>query len=182
MAATVSGSTEGVEVHLGLGSNLGNRAANLRMALAFVEPLVRIEAVSSLYRTAPVGPVAQPDCYNAVCRGRTGLTPGALLRYLKSVEFEIGRRSAARWGPRVIDIDILLYGDGAVESPELMVPHPGLVERAFVLLPLAEISPDVVHPLLKRSMAELAAALSGEARSGVRTAEGRGWERTGRHA
>jgi len=178
----VSEPAEGIEVHLGLGSNLGNRAANLRMALAFVEPLVRIEAVSSLYRTAPVGPVAQPDFYNAACRGRTGLVVEALLRYLKGVEFEIGRRSSLRWGPRVIDIDILLYGDEAVESSELIVPHPGLAERAFALLPLVEISPDVVHPLLKRSMAELAAALSDKARSGVRAAEGRGWERIVRQA
>ncbi|MDI6857937.1 MAG: 2-amino-4-hydroxy-6-hydroxymethyldihydropteridine diphosphokinase [Dehalococcoidia bacterium] len=177
----MSGYTDGgVEVHLGLGSNLGNRAANLRMALAFVEPLVRIEAVSSLYRAAPVGPIAQPDFYNAVCRGRTGLAPGALLRYLKSVEFEIGRRSALRWGPRVIDIDILLYGDRAVESSEVVVPHPGLAERAFVLVPLAEISPDVVHPLLGRSAAKLTAALSEEARATVRLVEGRGWERAER--
>lgn len=180
MAAAVSGQAVGTEVHLGLGSNLGNRAANLRMALAFIEPLVRIEAVSSLYRTAPVGPIAQPDFFNAVCRGRTGLAPGALLRYLKSVEFEIGRRSALRWGPRVIDIDILLHGDQAVELPGLVVPHPGLPERAFVLAPLAEISPDVIHPLLQRPVAELAAALSEEARAGVRAVEGRGWERAER--
>jgi 2-amino-4-hydroxy-6-hydroxymethyldihydropteridine diphosphokinase len=166
----------GIEVHLGLGSNLGNRAANLRMALGFLEPLVRIEAVSSLYQTSPVGPETQPDFYNAVCRGRTGLAPEGLLRYVKHVEFEIGRRPGPRWGPRPVDIDILLYGGQAVETPDLVIPHPALAERAFVLVPLAEISPDVVHPLLKRSMAELAAALSAEARATVRTVAPKGWE------
>ena len=168
----------GVEIHLGLGSNLGNRLANLRMALRFLEPLVRIEAVSSLYQTAPVGPKPQPDFYNAVCRGRTGLAPEGLLRYLKHVEFEIGRRPGPRWGPRSIDIDILLYGDRLVETPDLVIPHPLLAERAFVLVPLAEVSPAIVHPALKQSIARLTAGLSEEARATVRLLQGKGWEQT----
>jgi 2-amino-4-hydroxy-6-hydroxymethyldihydropteridine diphosphokinase len=183
MAESVTAASGGgVEIHLGLGSNLGNRAANLRMALRFLEPFVRIEAVSSLYQTSPIGPEPQPDFYNAVCRGRTGLAPDGLLRYLKHVEFEIGRRPGPRWGPRPIDIDILLYGEELVETPDAVIPHTALTERAFVLVPLAEISPDAVHPALRKSVAELAAGLSEETRSTVRLLEAKGWERAERQA
>ena len=104
-------------VYLGLGSNLGDRERNLSVALLRLPPLVRIEAVSSLYETDPLGPQDQPPYLNAVCRGVTGLQPRALLRHLLAVEHELGRRGRAhaRWGPRPIDIDLLLYGDAVID-------------------------------------------------------------------
>jgi len=168
--------TEGSAVYLGLGSNLGNRAANLRMALRYLPPLARIEEVSSLYETAPLGGEEQPPFYNAVCRISTGLGPEALLRHLKQIEFAIGRRPGPRWGPRPIDLDILLCGDRVLEREGLIVPHPLLAERAFVLVPLAELAPDLRHPVLGKPVGELLSALDEAALSGVRRIELRGWE------
>ena len=165
--------SEGPPVYLGLGSNLGNREANLRMALRLLEPLSRVEEVSSLYETAPVGVEDQPPFYNAACRITTGLEPGALLRFLKRVEFEVGRRPGGpRWGPRPIDLDLLLYGDVVMDSGELILPHPGLAERAFVLVPLAEIAPEACHPVLNRTVRELLALACEE---GVTLAAPAGW-------
>ncbi len=160
-------------VYLGLGSNLGNRLANLRMALRLLAPLCRVEETSSLYETVPVGVEDQPSFYNAVCRVTTGLEPRGLLRHVKSIEFQIGRRPAVHWGPRPIDIDVLLYGETVVEEPDLVVPHPRLAERAFVLAPLAELAPRLRHPVLRKTVRQLLAALGS---AGVVEMEGRGWE------
>lgn len=159
------------EVYLGLGSNLGNREANLRLALRWLEPLVRIDAVSSLYETVPVG-TGGPPFYNAVVRVVTGLTPRALLRHAKNVEWDIGRRPAKRWAPRPIDIDLLLFGDETVNEPDLVVPHPLLGERAFVLAPLAELAPDLTPPGAGASVAELLARVD---TSGVTKLRGPDW-------
>src|SRR5438128_2829803 len=134
--------------YIGLGANTGNREANLRMALSGLTRMARVEAVSSLYETAPVGSEEeQPTFYNAVCRIETGLEPESLLRFLKTLEREIGRRPGTeRWGPRPIDLDILLYEERIIEGEELDVPHPRLAERAFVLVALAEIAPDTIYP------------------------------------
>jgi len=161
-------------VYLGLGANVGDRKRNLVVALRRLEPLVRIEAVSSLYETDPVGPQDQPPFLNAACRCVTGLPPRGLLRHLLEVERELGRRRGERWGPRPIDIDLLLYGDLVLDEEGLVVPHPELPERAFVLLPLAEVGGDVQHPTLSRTVGELARATDG---AGVRLREGPGWER-----
>jgi len=163
-------------VYLALGSNLGDRERNLSAALRRLEPLVRIEAVSSLYETDPVGPQDQPAYLNAVCRATTGLQPRALLRHLQAVEYELGRRGAAheRWGPRPIDIDLLFYGDAMIDDGELRVPHPELANRAFVLVPLAEIAPELTHAELARTIASLAKRIDG---SGVRARAASGWER-----
>jgi 2-amino-4-hydroxy-6-hydroxymethyldihydropteridine diphosphokinase len=169
-------SSEGPAVYLGIGSNLGNRAANLRMALRYLPPLARVEEISSLYETAPLGGEEQPPFYNAVCRISTGLGPEALLRHLKQIEFAIGRRPGPRWGPRPIDLDILLCGDRVLEQEGLIVPHPLLAERAFVLVPLAELAPDLRHPVLGKPVGELLSALDQAALSGVRRIEPRGWE------
>jgi 2-amino-4-hydroxy-6-hydroxymethyldihydropteridine diphosphokinase len=160
-------------VYLGLGSNLGNREGNLRMALRLLEPLCRVEEVSSLYETAPVGVEDQPPFHNAVCRVTTGLEPEALLRSLQRVEFEIGRRPGGpRWGPRPLDLDILLYGERVVERADLLLPHPRMAERPFVLVPLAEIAPEVRHPTLSKTVRELLGAVGGE---GVAMVAPPGW-------
>lgn len=160
-------------VYLGLGSNLGNRRANLAMALRYLEPLARVEAVSSLYESAPMGPQDQPPYYNAACRVATGLGPAALLRHLKNVERMIGRRPGPRWGPRPIDLDILLFGEEVIEGPDLVVPHPGLAERAFVLVPLAEIAAEERDPPSGRTIGELAAQADG---AGLTLVAGPGWQ------
>ncbi len=167
----------GESVYLGLGANLGDRAANLRLALRYLSSLAPAQEVSSLYETAPVGDVSQPVFYNAVCRVATGLSPEALVKYLKSVEFEIGRRPAPRWAARPIDLDLLLYGQWVIDAPDLTVPHPQLAERGFVLVPLAEIAPDLRHPSLGRSIAEIASSLPEGDLAGVRRIEPSGWER-----
>ncbi|MDP2949156.1 MAG: 2-amino-4-hydroxy-6-hydroxymethyldihydropteridine diphosphokinase [Chloroflexota bacterium] len=167
-------------VYVGLGANVGNRLANLRMALDRLGTLARVEGVSSLYETAPVGVSDQPPFLNAVCRIATGLEPAALLRFLKSVEWEIGRRPGGQaWGPRPIDLDILLYGERVMDTGELQVPHPRLAERAFVLVPLAELAPELRHPLLGKTMGELRASVGEE---GVREIAPWGWETGGRLA
>lgn len=163
-------------VYLGLGSNLGDRQRNLAVALRRLEPLVRIEAVSALYETDPVGSQDQPLYLNAVCRGVTGLPPRGLLRHLQEVEREIGRRPPqADWGPRPIDIDLLLYGEEIIEEPDLRVPHPELPNRAFVLVPLAELAAELKHPVLGRTIRSLADDVGG---SGVRRRAEPGWERS----
>jgi 2-amino-4-hydroxy-6-hydroxymethyldihydropteridine diphosphokinase len=163
-------------VYLGLGANIGNREANIRMALRGLTRMARVEAVSSLYETEPIGAVKdQPAFYNAACRIETGLEPESLLRFLKSLEHEIGRRPAGPpGGPRPIDLDILLYEDRTLESEALTIPHPRMPERAFVLVPLAEIASDVVHPTLNEAIARLARAIGNE---GVRLIRNQGWDR-----
>lgn len=161
-------------VYLGLGANLGNREANLRMAIGAMTRMVRVTAVSALYETEPVGSTPQPPFYNAACAIDAGLDPLPLLRFLRSIEEEVGRRpGASPKGPRPIDIDILLYGEQALNDPQLTLPHPRLHERAFVLVPLAEITADVRHPLLARTIRELARDIGSK---GVRRIAEAGWD------
>ena len=169
-------------VYLGLGSNLGNREANLRAALRGLWRMGRVEAVSSLYESEPVGGPfdsaqdrpAQPPFYNAACRWETGLEPRPLLRFLQGLEHELGRRPGGeRWAPRPIDLDILLYGDRILDEEDLVIPHPRLAERAFVLAPLVEVAADVRHPALGKTVAELRKAAGGR---GVRRVAKAGWD------
>jgi 2-amino-4-hydroxy-6-hydroxymethyldihydropteridine diphosphokinase len=134
-------------VWLGLGTNVGDLAGNLARALAALEPFIDIDAVSAVYETEPFGYVDQPLFWNLALRGRTRLDPRALLGALQQCERDVGRTPTFRMGPRLIDIDLLLYDDIVMDSAALRVPHPGLHERAFVLLPLLELDPGLVHPV-----------------------------------
>jgi 2-amino-4-hydroxy-6-hydroxymethyldihydropteridine diphosphokinase len=147
-------------VYLGLGANLGDRQAMLRTAREQLAAAVTIVRCSSLYETPPWGVTDQPPFINAVCHGQTALSAVELLAFLKDLERNLGRTAATRWGPRLIDIDILLYDDLVLATPTLTIPHQHLHERAFVLIPLREIAPDILHPVLGVSVAALAETLS----------------------
>ena len=146
--------TEAVTVYLSLGSNLGDRQANLDRALEFLSQRLRMGKVSSIYDTEPLGDSNQPRFLNLVCQAFTRLESSALLALAKGNERKLGRVSKSG-KPRSIDIDILLYGDQVVETPELVIPHPKMMERAFVLIPLDEIAPDIVHPVAGKTVKEL---------------------------
>lgn len=135
---------------VGLGSNLEDPAEQLRRAVGALEriPQTRLLKVSSVYRSAPLGEVAQPDFLNAVAQLETRLDAESLLQHLLSIEQQQGRTRGVRWGPRTIDLDLLVHGDTSSDTPRLKLPHPGIALRNFVLLPLQEIAPElVVHGL-----------------------------------
>ncbi len=146
--------TEAVTAYLGLGSNLGDRQANLDRALAFLGQRLRVDTVSSIYDSEPVGNVEQPRFLNLVCQVTTNIEPAGLLALAKGIEAKMGRAGASGT-PRTIDIDILFYGDQVIETPELVIPHPRLAKRAFVLAPLVEIAPDLVHPVSGKTAKEM---------------------------
>jgi 2-amino-4-hydroxy-6-hydroxymethyldihydropteridine diphosphokinase len=150
MTVSDEGRTPVVSVYVGLGSNLENPARQIMRALAALGeiPDTRLLEQSSLYISKPLGPRNQPDFVNAVAALATSLTPEALLASLQAIETRQGRNrdSGRRWGPRTLDLDLLVYGDRMIETPALTVPHPGIGQRSFVLLPLQEIAPDYVIP------------------------------------
>ncbi len=150
-----------VVAYIGLGANLGDPARQVREAVSRLGELPEVEVLktSRLYRTPPVGPPGQPWYINAVVQVKTRLTPEELMRRLLLIERQMGRERGERWGPRVIDLDLLLYDGEVLAGPELTVPHPEMHRRAFVLVPLAEIAPQAWHPVLSRTARELVAEL-----------------------
>ena len=175
-----------VTLYLGLGSNLGQREENLAEAVRLLEPNrrstvgsaaagvesdesnldeIQISRRSSVYETSPWGYSDQPDFLNCVLEAHTNLSPDKLLERVQAVEQLVGRQPSVRYGPRHIDIDILLYGDDIIAQPDLQIPHPRLHQRAFALVPLAELQPGLVHPILKTTIGELASQVDG--REGV---------------
>ena len=147
-------------VHLGLGSNLGDRESNLAKALGLLTPNMSIDQLSSIYETEPVGYVEQPWFLNMACSGKTSLDPFELLSFAKEIETSLGRVASFSNAPRTIDIDILFYEDRSIDTVALVIPHPRIAERAFVLVPLTEIAPEFVHPLSGKSTRELLSVLN----------------------
>jgi len=143
-----------MKVYVGLGSNLGEREALLNAALQALGalPETRLVRASSFYDTEPVGEVDQPRFLNAVAQIETSLTARQLLWNLQLVERRFGRERTRRWGPRTLDLDLLLYGSLIVDEPDLQVPHPELLNRSFVLVPLVELDPMLVHPVTRETL------------------------------
>jgi len=153
-------------VYLSLGSNSGDREENLSQVLALLSQEVKLEKASSIYETEPMGYKEQPLFLNLACQVATDLNPGELLELAKRIEKKLGRIPGFPDSPRPIDIDILFYDDKIVAMPDLIIPHPRIQERAFVLIPLSEIAPELIHSELGKTIGEMAAAVAGS--EGVR--------------
>ncbi len=135
-------------VYLSIGSNVGYRLKNISSAIKLLTKFATIEKLSCVYESSPVGYIDQPNFYNCVVKIFTDLSPSKLLKQLKKIEKLLGRKKTFRWGPRIIDIDILLYDNLVLKTKKLTIPHKELLNRKFVLLPLKEIEPEIVHPEL----------------------------------
>jgi 2-amino-4-hydroxy-6-hydroxymethyldihydropteridine diphosphokinase len=144
-------------IFLALGSNMGDRQANLETAIQSLGPKIRVLKRSSIYETPPWGFIDQPAFLNMVIEAETSLSPEKLLKFIKTLEIDLGRKASFRNGPRLIDLDILFFDQLILNMPGLNIPHPRLHERGFVLAPLVEIAPDFNHPILKIKMRELLA-------------------------
>ncbi|TDL95300.1 2-amino-4-hydroxy-6-hydroxymethyldihydropteridine diphosphokinase [Macrococcus carouselicus] len=142
-------------IYLSLGSNMGDRAEHLRNALHLLSETVQIEEVSAVYETAPVGGVEQADFYNICAAITSERAPEEVLALCQSIEQRLNRVRIVHWGPRTIDLDILMIEDRIIDTEDLKVPHPYMTERSFVLIPLAEIAPDAIHPISNKKIKEL---------------------------
>ena len=148
-------------VYLCLGSNLGEREENLMQALTLLSQNIKIEKVSSIYETEPIGYKEQPFFLNLVCQISTNLSPEELLHLAKTIENKMGRVPSFPDAPRLIDVDIILYDNQVIRTKDLIIPHADMSNRAFVLMPLVEIAPGLVHPQGGKSIADLAASVAG---------------------
>lgn len=159
--------------YISLGSNLGDRSWNIQQAIDYLYacPQVKILKISSLYRTEPWGEKDQAEFLNAVIKLQTDLGPEALHRYLQEIEYKLHRKRNKKWGPRTIDLDILFFGKILIDEVDLKVPHPEIADRAFVLIPLAEIAPKLYHPVLKKTIATLLTELKARARTASKKGE-----------
>ncbi len=146
-----------MKAYIGLGSNLGNREENIRKAVELLEksPGIRVVKLSPFYETEPVGDIPQGKFINAAAEIYTTLFPPGLLAVCRNIEDALGRVRTVKWGPRTIDLDILLYGEEVIRTSELTIPHPLMHEREFVLRPLSDIAPDAYHPVLGKTAQEL---------------------------
>ncbi|WAM31627.1 2-amino-4-hydroxy-6-hydroxymethyldihydropteridine diphosphokinase [Caldicellulosiruptor naganoensis] len=144
-----------MEVILALGSNLGDRQRNIETAIEYLKEKVDIKKVSTIIETEPYGYTQQPKFLNCCLMGKTCLSPFELLEFVLSIEKKMGRERLFKWGPRNIDIDILFYNSLVIDEENLKIPHPEIQKREFVLLPLSEIAPDFVHPVLKKTVVQL---------------------------
>ncbi|MFZ0532317.1 MAG: 2-amino-4-hydroxy-6-hydroxymethyldihydropteridine diphosphokinase [Anaerolineales bacterium] len=142
-------------IYISLGSNLGDRLANLRNAMTNISPKVKAVAQSSIYETEPWGYSDQPSFLNQIIKATTDRAPFDLLAFIKEIEVSMGRQETFRFGPRLIDLDILFYDDLVLNTPKLTIPHPRIIERAFVLIPLVEIAPDLYHPVIGKTIQQL---------------------------
>jgi 2-amino-4-hydroxy-6-hydroxymethyldihydropteridine diphosphokinase len=144
------------KVYIGFGSNLGDREGYIKRALSLMEKEgIHIEAISPIIETEPYGREDQPLFLNGVLKARTEIPPLKLLKILKKIEKETGRKQREKWGPREIDLDILFYDDLVLNTEELKIPHSDLHNRMFVLKPLVDLDPDFIHPILKKTIREL---------------------------
>jgi 2-amino-4-hydroxy-6-hydroxymethyldihydropteridine diphosphokinase len=141
--------------YIGIGSNVGDRKVNCRKAFELLADTGRVISVSSLYYTEPLGYKEQDDFINAVVSVETDLSARELLDACRAIEGRLGRKRTLRWGPRTIDLDILLYGEQMINQPDLVIPHPLMATRKFVLAPLAEIAPELMHPVLHKTAKQL---------------------------
>lgn len=142
-------------VYLALGSNIGDRGENLKQAIAALTPQMDVKAKSHVYETPPLGYEDQPQFLNQVLKTQTYLQPEPLLKHIKRLEVALGRKATFRNGPREIDIDVLMYDDLVLNTSVLTLPHPHMHERGFVLLPMMDIAPDLIHPISGKSVREM---------------------------
>jgi len=149
--------TQQERIYLSLGTNLGNREMNLEAVKESLPPEAKILDCSPVYQTEPWGFLDQPDFLNQVLAIETSLSPSELLEYIKDIEEKIGRKPSVRFGPRIVDIDILFYGDRIILEEDLIIPHPRIRDRAFVLVPMADLDPDLIYPGSDSYISELLA-------------------------
>jgi len=149
-------------VYLSLGSNINDRAANLKQAISSLPPQMTVKKKSKVYETPPWGYTEQAPFLNLVVMATTYVEPEPLLKHLKRLEVALGRKATFRYGPRSIDIDILFYDDLVMETPSLTIPHPHVYDRGFVLVPLMDIAPELVHPVTKIKASEMIALCNTE--------------------